>query len=115
MNVSPIGSVHPSFGRWLERRRERMLQQLNAIDEERFHDLARLIDDDHDDPPPQPRSRAEHEEYKQMLEENEHLVRRLAQIRSRLLIELRDVEREQVKGAVPERRRSLGGSLDGYL
>lgn len=115
MYVNQVGGMHPAFGTWVERRRQRMLAQLSAIEEERFHDLAVLIDQEPEDPPPQPRNEREREEFRRMLEENEELVRRLASIRAKMLAELRDIERKQVRGVAPGRRSALGGTLDGYL
>lgn len=92
-----------------------MRAQLAAIDEERFDDLVELIGADHEDRPPAPQSEAEREQYRQMLADSEALASRLTEIRSRLLVELRDVERRQTRVAPRERRSTRGGSLDGYL
>ena len=115
MSVNPVGGIPPSFGSWVERRRERIQAQLSALDDERFNDLATLIDADDEDRPPEPESEEDEREYRKMLADSEDLVRRLAKIRGRLLIELRDVERQQVSGPISESRRGRGGSLDGYL
>ena len=116
MNVNPVGGVHPAFGTWLERRRQRMEAQMSAIEEERYHDLVDLLDSEQDDRPPQPRSDREREQYRQMLRDQEKLAVRLVQVRRRLLGELRDVERKQASASLEARSRSsLGGSLDGYL
>ena len=115
MNVDPVGGVHPAFESWLERRRQRMRAQLAALEAEQFGHLAELLDRELDDRPPGPRKEGEREQYRQMLKEQEKLVERLAEVRRRLLTELKDVERQQVAGSMHERTRSLGGSLDGYL
>jgi hypothetical protein len=115
MNVNPVGGVHPAFDSWLERRRQRMQAQLAALDAERFGDLADLLDRDRDDRPPAFRRESDREQYRQMLREQEKLVERLALVRRRLLMEIKDVERQQVSGVAQDRVRSLGGSLDGYL
>lgn len=115
MHIHPIGHVHPAFGSWLERRRKRMEAQLSALDDERFDDLAVLIGADDEDRPPQPRSEAEREEYRRMLDDSRRLTERLAMVRSRILDELKDIERRQVRSVPVERRSGRGGALDGYL
>lgn len=92
-----------------------MEAQLTALDDERFDELAILIGSDDEDRPPQPRSEAEREEYRRMLEDSRVLTERLASVRRRLLEELRDIERGRVRSAPIERRSARGGSLDGYL
>lgn len=115
MHIHPIGQVHPAFGSWLERRRKRMEAQLSALEEERFEDLAVLIGADDEDRPPEPRSPAERDEYRRMLDDSRRLTERLAMVRSRILEELKDLERRQVRSAPIERRSGRGGTLDGYL
>ena len=39
MNVNPVSGLHPTFGSWLERRRERLQAQLMALEEDRFGDV----------------------------------------------------------------------------
>lgn len=114
MYVQPTGSVHPSFGTWLDRRRKRIAAQMTAMDEERFEDLAELLRVEDIDRPPPPETGAEHREYYRMLAENEELVQRLSEMRVRILKELRDVERERYQ-APTEKRRSRGSSIDGYV
>jgi len=115
MRIEPAHGVHPVFSSWLERRRKRMQAQMQAIDEERFEDLVQLLDEEDDDRPPTLRSEGEREEYRRMLADSEALTARLAQIRSRLLTELRDVERRQGRAMPRDGRSTRGGSLDGYL
>lgn len=115
MRIDPAHSVHPVFSSWLERRRTRMRKQMQAIDEERFDTLVELIGEDDADRPPAPQTEREREEYRQMLADSEALTTRLAEIRSRLLSELRDVERRQGGFMPRQNRSSRGGSLDGYL
>ena len=115
MQVQPIGGPHPAFASWLDRRRKRIRAQMAALDEERYRDLVHLISADHEDRPPPPLSAAERDEYRQMLDDSRQLTERLLRVRGRLLEELRDVERRRRGAPPPERKRSLGGSLDGYL
>jgi hypothetical protein len=115
MNVYPVGGVPSSFEAWLERRRARVQAQIAALDDGRYSDLAELIGHDGDDRPPPPQSALEREEYRRMLREHEQLAQRMALVRRRLLIELRDVERQRVSGPMGEPYRALGGSLDGYV
>jgi len=115
MNISPVGRIHPAFGSWLERRRERMEAQMSALTDERYGDLAVLISDDDEDRPPNPESESERQEYRRMLKESLQLSERLALVRGQLLEELKDVDRRQGAALPIERRSSRGGSLDGYL
>lgn len=115
MSIQPVGSVHPAFARWIERRRQRVAAQVEAIGDERFGDLARLIEDDDQDRPPDPQNEEERAELERMLADSRDLASRMAKVRARLLVELRDVERKQVSGHVEERRSERGGVLDGYL
>ncbi|MEQ1855318.1 MAG: hypothetical protein ABL963_02555 [Longimicrobiales bacterium] len=115
MNVSPIGGVPSSFEAWLDRRRARVRAQTEALDDGRFADLAELIGHDGDDRPPPPQNEFEREEYRRVLREHEQFAQRMAQMRRRILIELRDVERQRVTGPLGQPHRALGGSLDGYV
>lgn len=116
MHIQPTNQVHPVFGSWLERRKRRMEAQLTALNEERYSDLVDLLGADDEDRPPEPRSDAEREEYRRMLEESRQLSERLIRVRGRLLEELRDVDRRRRQYSPPSERRSgRGGSLDGYL
>jgi hypothetical protein len=115
MNVYPIASVPSSFEAWLDRRRARAQAQFAALDDGRLADLAELMGHEVEDRPPPPRNEFEREEYRRMLREHEELSQRMAQMRRRILIELRDVERQRVSGPMGEPYRALGGSLDGYV
>jgi len=115
VRVEPSASVHPVFGSWLERRRRRMRAQMDAIEDERFDALVALIEEEDQDRPPTPRGEHEEEAYRRMLADSESLTVRLAEIRGRLLGELRDVERRQGLAIPRETRSRRGGSLDGYI
>ena len=115
MHIQPTNHVHPVFGSWLERRKRRMDAQLTALDEERYGDLVELIGADDEDRPPEPRSEAEREEYRRMLDESLALSERLVRVRGRLLEELRTIDRRRLHAPPMERRSGRGGSLDGYL
>ena len=115
MRIEPSHGVHPVFSSWLERRRDRMRAQMQAIDEERFDDLADLLGEDEEDRPPTPQSEGERQEYRRMLADSQELAARLAEIRGRLLAELKDVERRQGHVLPRDGRSGRGGSLDGYL
>ncbi len=115
MQVQPVNGMHPPFARWIERRRQRMQAQVEALDAERFDDLAQLIDADDEDRPPPATTDEERDEYRRMLMESRELSNRMAEIRSRLLGELRDVERKQVRGPIGEKRSHRGRAVDGYM
>lgn len=115
MRVEPTASVHPVFSSWLERRRERMRAQMQALDDERFEDLVGLLDEEAADPPPPPGTDEERAEYEKMLASGEELTRRLADLRSKVLVELRGVERRQGRTLPNQGRSRRGGSLDGYV
>ena len=116
MNVNPIHNLHPAFDAWLERRRESMQARLAALEDERYEDLAELITKEEEDQPPEPRDEGEREQYRQLLAEHEEFQDRLQEVRRKLLQELKDVERQQVRGPIAaDRYRGLGGTLDGYL
>jgi hypothetical protein len=115
MNIHPTQGLQPAFASWIVRRRKRIEAQMNALDASRFEELADLIEQEDRDRPPPPQSEAEEEEYRRMLRESEELAARLADIRGHLLVELRDIERQQVRGQIGENRSLRGGSLDGYV
>jgi hypothetical protein len=115
MYIHPSSHVHPVFGSWLERRKRRIDAQITAIEEERFGDLVELIGADEEDRPPEPRSEAEREEYRRMLEDSRNLTERLIRVRGRLLEELRTIDRRRQHALPVERRSGRGSSLDGYL
>ena len=111
----PVGGPHPAFESWLERRRKRIQAQMSALDEERYHDLVHLIGGDDEDRPPEPRTAAERDEYRRMLEDSRKLTERMLRVRGKILEELRDMERRRQRLLPGSNRSSRGGSLDGYL
>ncbi len=114
MYVSPIRKSDPVFGSWVERRRAHIKAQLAALEEERYGDLVELITTVDEDRPPPPRSALEQAEYQQMLADSRELTERLIRVRSRILEELRGLERR--RALPPEERRSeRGRAIDGYL
>lgn len=115
MRVEPASGVHPVFSSWLERRRERVRAQLQALEDERFEDLVGLLDEEAADPPPRPRSEQERSEYEEVLSGSEELTRRLTDVRSRILLELRSVERRQGRSLPHQGRSRRGAALDGYV
>lgn len=88
---------------------------MQAVDEERFEDLMGLLDEEAADPPPSPRDDAERAEYEEMLASSEELTRKLADLRSQILVELRGVERRQGRSLPNQGRSRRGGALDGYV
>ncbi len=115
MRVEPTSGVHPVFSSWLERRRSRMQAQMEALHEERFEDLVGLLDEEAEDPPPPPRNDHERGEYEEVLASSEELTRKLSDARSRVLVELRSVERRQGRSLPNVGRSRRGGALDGYV
>ena len=115
MRVEPASGVNPVFSSWLERRRARMQAQMHALEDERFEDLVGLLDQEAEDPPPHPRSDQERSEYERMLAGSEELTRKLADMRSRVLLELRSVERRQGRSLHHQGRSRRGAALDGYV
>lgn len=91
-----------------------MRAQKQALDDERFDDLVGLLDEEAEDPPPPPSNDQERGEYEEMLAGSEELVRRLAELRSEMLVEIRGVERRQGRSLPNQGRSRRGGSLDGY-
>lgn len=115
MYVSPLRKSDPVFGSWVERRRAHINAQLAALEEERYGDLVELITAVDEDRPPAPRSAREEAEYEKMLADSRELTERLIRVRSRILEELRGLERRRAVPPPDERRSERGRAIDGYL